>query len=95
MYASFREILPFCCYRISSLNGFFLCLADYDPSIYRPMQPVLTMRATRETPKLGSNTFLKSLPATYPAFLASQSIKSLKVDNIQEPHVQPDEVLYV
>ncbi|KAJ7078116.1 hypothetical protein C8R43DRAFT_1053443 [Mycena crocata] len=32
---------------------------------YRPMSPILTTRAIRETPRLGTNTFLKSLPHSH------------------------------
>jgi hypothetical protein len=58
------------------------------------MRPELTMRAIRETPKPGTNTFLKSLPATYPAFLASQRIKPVNVEDVEELCLKPEDILY-
>lgn len=68
--------------------------AEHDLSIYRPMQSVLTMNAIRKTPKLGSNTFLKSLPERHPTFLASNLTKSMQVEEIDTPRLKPEEVLY-
>ncbi|KAJ7491272.1 hypothetical protein FB451DRAFT_1222613 [Mycena latifolia] len=58
-----------------------------------PMSPILTRRATRETPRPASNKFLKSLPHSHPEFLASQAIKPLEIESVLEPSVKQDEVL--
>lgn len=61
--------------------------------ICTPLSPILTRRAMRESPQLGSNAFLMSLPPSHPEFLASLAIKSLNVEPVSEPLMRQDEVL--
>ncbi|KAJ7168264.1 hypothetical protein C8R43DRAFT_983743 [Mycena crocata] len=60
---------------------------------YRPMSPILTTRAIRETPRLGTNTFLKSLPHSHREFLSSQTVLPVDVEPVSEPSVKQDDVL--
>ncbi|KAJ7611582.1 hypothetical protein FB45DRAFT_940310 [Roridomyces roridus] len=61
--------------------------------VWRPMSPILTSHARRETPKPGSNNFFQSLPASHPEFLTSQSIKPIENEPVIQPLVKPDLVL--
>ncbi|KAJ7273096.1 hypothetical protein C8J57DRAFT_1715378 [Mycena rebaudengoi] len=61
--------------------------------VCRPMSPILTTRAIRETPRLGTHKFLKSLPPLYADFISSQEIKTVEVETMLEPSVKTDEVL--
>ena len=48
-------------------------VVHYSTWIYRPMSPILTTRAIRETPKPGSNVAIKSIPKSQ-----SEMLKSFK-----------------
>ncbi|KAG1738575.1 hypothetical protein EDD22DRAFT_336529 [Suillus occidentalis] len=55
--------------------------------IYRPMMPILTNRARRQTPKAGSNALRASLPRTQPALFEHTGIKSVAVAQIEDSNV--------
>jgi hypothetical protein len=60
------------------------CFAvNYDSWIYRPMSPILTTRAIRETPKLGSGVALKSIPTSQDDVL--KSFERVDPELIEEP----------
>ncbi|KAJ6606440.1 hypothetical protein DFH09DRAFT_1120226 [Mycena vulgaris] len=61
--------------------------------VCRPMSPILTTCAMRETPRPGSNPFLKSLPPSYLEFLPVQAIKPMEIEPVLEPSVKQDDVL--
>ncbi|KAJ7739636.1 hypothetical protein DFH07DRAFT_839946 [Mycena maculata] len=61
--------------------------------VCRPMSPILTTRAIRETPKPGSNKFLDSLSLSHREFLSSQAIKNVPIEPILDPPVKQDEIL--
>ncbi|KAG1825271.1 hypothetical protein EV424DRAFT_686906 [Suillus variegatus] len=64
--------------------------------IYRPMTPILTNRARKQTPKAGSNAFRASLPRTQPALFEHTGIKSVVVAQIEDSDVPNlEEVLNV
>ncbi|KAG1730675.1 uncharacterized protein EDB91DRAFT_1252534 [Suillus paluster] len=55
--------------------------------IYRPMTPILTNRARKQTPKPGSNVLRASLPRSQPALFEHIGVKSIIVEKIEEPDV--------
>ncbi|KAG2069458.1 hypothetical protein BDR04DRAFT_1078066 [Suillus decipiens] len=57
--------------------------------VYRPMTPILTNRARRQTPKAGSNALRASLPRTQPALFEHAGIKSVVVAQIEDSDI-PD-----
>ncbi|KAJ7118748.1 hypothetical protein C8R44DRAFT_789150 [Mycena epipterygia] len=61
--------------------------------VCRPMSPILTTRAIRETPRAGTSKFLKSLPPSSAEFLLSQAIKPIGTEPVLEPSVKQDDVL--
>ncbi|KAJ6582851.1 hypothetical protein B0H10DRAFT_2098031 [Mycena sp. CBHHK59/15] len=62
--------------------------------ILRPMSPILTTRAMRETPRLGEHKFLKSLPPSSSGFLSAQNFSTVEVAAVLEPSVKPEDVLH-
>ncbi|KIM77149.1 hypothetical protein PILCRDRAFT_825707 [Piloderma croceum F 1598] len=56
---------------------------NYNSWIYRPMSPILTTRAIRDTPKLGSSVALKSIPKSQDDVL--KSFKRVDSEVIEEP----------
>nr|GAT60059.1 predicted protein [Mycena chlorophos] len=62
---------------------------------YVPISSILSARARRETPRPGTNTFLRSLPNSHWQFLASQGITSVADEPMVEELVKQDEVLNV
>ncbi|KAG1871615.1 hypothetical protein F4604DRAFT_1769066 [Suillus subluteus] len=64
--------------------------------IYRPMTPILTNRARKQTPKAGTNALRASLPRTWPAQLEHTGVKSVVVAQIEDSDVPNlEEVLNV
>ncbi|KAG1783349.1 hypothetical protein EV702DRAFT_958741 [Suillus placidus] len=64
--------------------------------IYRPMTPIITNRARKQTPKAGSNALRASLPRTQPALFEHIGVKSVVVAHIEESDVPNlEEVLNV
>ncbi|KAG2358874.1 hypothetical protein BDR07DRAFT_1611638 [Suillus spraguei] len=57
--------------------------------IYRPMTPILTNRARRQTPKAGFNALRASLPRTQPALFEHTGIKPVVVAQIEDSDI-PD-----
>ncbi|KAG1846225.1 hypothetical protein DFJ58DRAFT_799542 [Suillus subalutaceus] len=55
--------------------------------IYRPMTPILTNRARKQTPKAGTNALRASLPRTWPAQLDHTGVKSVVVPPIEDSDV--------
>ncbi|KAG2141046.1 hypothetical protein DEU56DRAFT_796935 [Suillus clintonianus] len=55
--------------------------------IYRPMTPILTNRARKQTPKASSNALRASLPRTQPALFKHTGVKSVVVEQIVESDV--------
>ncbi|TFK56839.1 hypothetical protein OE88DRAFT_1730282 [Heliocybe sulcata] len=67
---------------------------DYFTSIYRPMSPILTRRAMRQTPKLGQLTTDDSkLPENNTDMLKKHAIKPIDNSPMEEPHIKMEEVL--
>jgi hypothetical protein len=58
-------------------------VVDYNSWIYRPMSPILTTRAIRDTPKLGSSVALKLIPKSQDDVL--KSFKRVDSEVIEEP----------
>ncbi|KDQ63007.1 hypothetical protein JAAARDRAFT_202531 [Jaapia argillacea MUCL 33604] len=54
-------------------------------SLRRPMSPILTRKALRETPRIGSNKFTNSLPDSFAEFIASHRIKTVAEEDIPDP----------
>ncbi|KAG2153615.1 uncharacterized protein EDB93DRAFT_227664 [Suillus bovinus] len=52
--------------------------------IYRPMTPILTNRARKQTPKAGFNVLRASLPRTQPALFEHTGVKSVVVAQIED-----------
>ncbi|KAJ7063510.1 hypothetical protein C8F01DRAFT_1133304 [Mycena amicta] len=63
--------------------------------LYRPISPVLSARARRETPRLGAKLFSESLPTSHARFLRAQAIDPVGIDSVVEEHVKQDDVLDV
>ncbi|KAG1879583.1 hypothetical protein C8R48DRAFT_767834 [Suillus tomentosus] len=64
--------------------------------IYRPMTPILTNRARKQTPKAGSNALRASLPRTQPALFEHIGVKSVAVAQIEDSDIPNlEEVLNV
>ncbi|KAJ7460988.1 hypothetical protein B0H11DRAFT_160147 [Mycena galericulata] len=63
--------------------------------VCRPMSPILTTRARRETPRPGTNRFLNTLPPSHPDFLLSQAIILVENEPVLEPSVKQDDVLNI
>ncbi|KAG1813861.1 uncharacterized protein BJ212DRAFT_1364133 [Suillus subaureus] len=64
--------------------------------IYRPMTPILTNRARKQTPKAGANALRASLPRTWPAQFEHTGVKSVVVAQIEDSDVPNlEEVLNV
>jgi hypothetical protein len=60
------------------------------------MTPILTNRARKQTPKVGSNALRASLPRTQPALFEHTGIKSVVVTQIEDSDVlNLEEVLCV
>ena len=58
-------------------------VVDYNSRVYRPMSPVLTTRAIRDTPKLGSSFALESIPKSQDDVL--KWLKRVDSEVIEEP----------
>ncbi|KAF9245706.1 hypothetical protein BU15DRAFT_58684 [Melanogaster broomeanus] len=60
----------------------------------RPMSPILTNRARRETPKLGSSMARESIPRTEPTLIAFLGLRSLSIKSVEDlPGPATDDVL--
>ncbi|KAJ6488524.1 hypothetical protein C8R47DRAFT_1125852 [Mycena vitilis] len=64
-------------------------------SVCRPISPILTTRAMRETPRQNTRPtqLLDSLPASHPDFLSSQGITPIEIEAVSETLVKQDDVL--
>jgi hypothetical protein len=51
----------------------------------RRMDPILTRRAIRETPKPGSSAVRKAIPLSLPTLLTSFSVATVEPELIEEP----------
>ncbi|KAG1800395.1 uncharacterized protein HD556DRAFT_1230584 [Suillus plorans] len=85
-----RELRSEACWREE--DYMYTCIAE----IYRPMTPILTNRARKQTPKAGSNVLRASLPRTQPALFEHIGVKSVVVAQIEDSDVPNlEEVLNV
>lgn len=57
------------------------------------MSPVLTTRAIRQTPKLGSGTGLISIPKSQNDVV--KAFKRVEPETLEEPHIKLEEALLV
>lgn len=68
---------------------------DVRKSLCRPMSPILTLRAIRETPKLGSGAALKSIPSSHADSVKNLALKPVDGEVMDEKQVKMEDVLYV
>jgi hypothetical protein len=68
-------------------------VVSYSESLYRLITPVLTSRSQRQTPNLGSNLFLKSLPKSRSGLLTAFKINPTEPVVVQEPKVDIEDTL--
>ncbi|KAF7304941.1 hypothetical protein MKEN_01208400 [Mycena kentingensis (nom. inval.)] len=61
--------------------------------LFQPLEPILTARARRETPRPGTHAFTSSLPASHALFLDAQTIRAMPVEPISEEIVKEEDVL--
>lgn len=66
---------------------------DLHEVVPQRMLAALTTRSIRQTPRLGKNSFFKTLPKSSQQFLAFQSIEPIDVKDILDPQVKEDEIL--
>ena len=62
--------------------------------LHRPLSPILTFKAIRETPRPGKCTHTGRRPLTSSDIIRSFDLKPARDLDVQEPSVQTDSVLY-